>query len=101
MLDPSLLSSKLNLNVLTPFKLSKNATRSSISAFGLVEKDRLIFWSSILIPSASRCSYPSPKFANSTLGVLDLLSPLSGCTGAENPVIFPLSALYIPNSIFY
>ena len=31
------------MNVLTPPRLSKNATRSSISAFGLVEKDIDVF----------------------------------------------------------
>ena len=40
-LELSLLSSKLNLNLLTAPRLSKKATKSSISAFGRFEKDTL------------------------------------------------------------
>ena len=36
---PALVSAKSNLNLVTPAKLSKKATKSSISAFGLVLND--------------------------------------------------------------
>ena len=73
---------------------SKNATISSISSFVRVLKFKEYSSFKVFIPSATRCSYPSPNFAVRTLGVVERVSCLSGVAYVVpvyiNPIVIML-----------